>query len=397
MFNMARPQDFLVALSDGHGDQTAGKRTPVVSELGRAIRENEFNRVVISHIDKMLREIGFRTLLVAPTNADTSLITRTNLANAKGADIYVSVHYDALGNVWNDRVEGHSIFIYLNNSNKESGRLANCIAKYLRQGTTQKWRGVKEANLHEVRETKMPAILSENGFMDNPREARLMLNPEFQLEVATEHVKGICDYFGVPFKEVKEQPSVSKPQTPSVSGDTYTVKSGDTLWGIATEAGITVNELKALNGLTGNTINPGDVLKLKESKSGKTYTVVHGDSLWKIATDHGMTVNELKALNGLSSNVIYSGQVLKVEGGSTPAPKPQPQPKPSNSINGIKVVGYVKTTASSLNVRSKPSGSILGQVKSGTKLPISGSVKGWWEVIYEGRRAYISDKYANRA
>jgi hypothetical protein len=45
----------------------------------------------------------------------------------------------------------------------------------------------------------MVAILSENGFMDNKREAMLMLDAAFQKEVAVEHAKGICDYFGVKY------------------------------------------------------------------------------------------------------------------------------------------------------------------------------------------------------
>jgi N-acetylmuramoyl-L-alanine amidase len=50
----------------------------------------------------------------------------------------------------------------------------------------------------------MPAILSENGFMDNKREALLMINKDFQKEVAVDHAKGICDYLGVKYvPEVK--------------------------------------------------------------------------------------------------------------------------------------------------------------------------------------------------
>lgn len=203
---MANAEDFLIALDDGHGIDTAGKGTPVVTELGRAIKENEFNSAVVKLIDEQLRFIGFRTLLVAPTDADTSLVARTNLANSKGADAYCSIHYDAMGNTWGT-AEGHSIFVYPGNLNKQSGKLAECIAEYLKQGTNQKWRGIKEANFHVLRETKMPAILSENGFMDNKREALLMIDTDFQKEVAKEHIQGICKYFGVAYKENRQDPS----------------------------------------------------------------------------------------------------------------------------------------------------------------------------------------------
>lgn len=198
---MSKPSDFLIALDDGHGMQTAGKRTPIIPELGRYIPENEFNRAVVKYMDNMLRDIGFRTLLVAPTDADTSLKARTDLANSQKADIYISVHFDALGNTWGT-AEGHSIFIYPGSA--PSKKLAECIAEFLKLGTTQKWRGIKEQNFHVLREANMPSILSENGFMDNKREALLMIDSNFQKEVAREHVQGICKFFGVEFHEEKK-------------------------------------------------------------------------------------------------------------------------------------------------------------------------------------------------
>ena len=189
---MANAEKLLIALDDGHGIDTAGKRTPIIPELGRVIKENEFNRAVVKFMNEQLRFIGFRTLLVAPTDADTSLVARTNLANSKGADSYCSIHYDAMGNVWGS-AEGHSIFVYPGSST--SKKFAECVAEFLKQGTEQKWRGIREQNFHVLRETKMPCILSENGFMDNKREALLMIDSDFQKEVAREHVQGICKIF----------------------------------------------------------------------------------------------------------------------------------------------------------------------------------------------------------
>lgn len=184
-------------------------------ELGRAIMENEFNRAVVKFMDEHLRFIGFRTLLVAPTDVDTPLKARTDLANSKGADAYFSIHYDALGNVWGT-ASGHSIFIYPGSST--SKKLAECVAEFLKQGTQQIWRGIKEQNFHVLRETKMPAILSENGFMDNPGEARLMLDSNFQKEVAIEHVRGICKYFEVPYKEISSTDKLMWGETELKSG-----------------------------------------------------------------------------------------------------------------------------------------------------------------------------------
>lgn len=102
--------------------------------------------------------------------------------------------------------------------------------------------------------------------------------------------------------------------------DTYTVKSGDSLWGISQKFGTSVNQLKQLNNLSSNVIYVGQVLKIKEktqstttsNSSSKTYTVKSGDSLWSIANNHNTSVSNLKSINNLKSDTIYVGQVLKL-------------------------------------------------------------------------------------
>jgi N-acetylmuramoyl-L-alanine amidase len=209
-YNVYAEKRYLIALCDGHGMKTSGKRTPYIGELGRIVHENEFNRAVVKYLEAELKRCNFDVLLVAPTDADTSLTYRTNLANQKGADAYISIHYNAFDGKFNGNdPEGFSIHVYPGHA--PSHKLANCIHKYLKQGTPQQDRGVKEDNFHVLRETKMVAILSENGFMDNKREALLMLKPEFQKEVAIEHAKGICDYFGKNYVSEK----VHAPSNPS--------------------------------------------------------------------------------------------------------------------------------------------------------------------------------------
>ncbi|MCA0983738.1 N-acetylmuramoyl-L-alanine amidase [Halobacillus yeomjeoni] len=199
----------LIALDDGHGMATAGKRTPYIPELGRAIKENEFNRAVVKFLKKELERCGFDTLLVAPTDKDVPLKERTDLANRKKADAYIAVHYNAFdGSFQGADPSGIEVYVYPGYKNKPAGKLAAAIAKHLKQGTQQNFRGIKEANFHVLRETDMIAVLTENGYMDNKREALLMIDPLFQKEVAIEHAKGICEYFNVKYvPEEKEIPS----------------------------------------------------------------------------------------------------------------------------------------------------------------------------------------------
>lgn len=103
--------------------------------------------------------------------------------------------------------------------------------------------------------------------------------------------------------------------TGSTSTNTYKVVKGDTLYSIARKFNTTVDELKALNNLTSNTISIGQILKIPSS-STTTYTVVKGDTLYSIAKKFNTTVDKLKVLNNLGTNTISIGQVLKIPSSS---------------------------------------------------------------------------------
>ncbi len=103
------------------------------------------------------------------------------------------------------------------------------------------------------------------------------------------------------------------------STNSYVVKSGDTLSAIASRYGMSTSALASLNGISNaNLIYPGQVIKVSGSSNGSsatTYTVKSGDSLSGIASRYGTTVSALASLNGISNpNWIYPGQSLKISG-----------------------------------------------------------------------------------
>ena len=118
--------------------------------------------------------------------------------------------------------------------------------------------------------------------------------------------------------------STSTSSNSSTPTGTYTVKSGDTLSGIATRHGVTVNQLKQWNGLTSNNIKVGQKLKLNSSSTSAastatssgdytTYTVKSGDSLYSIAKNYsGVSAQDIMNFNGMSNSNIKPGMKIKI-------------------------------------------------------------------------------------
>ena len=116
--------------------------------------------------------------------------------------------------------------------------------------------------------------------------------------------------------------------------DTYTIKSGDTLWDIAVNNGTTVDALMKDNNLSSHLIYPGDKLnysssssssveKLAQVKNDGYYTIALGDTLGTVADKFGTSVDNLVEINNLSNpHLVYVGQVIKVDGNAAPKATP---------------------------------------------------------------------------
>lgn len=129
--------------------------------------------------------------------------------------------------------------------------------------------------------------------------------------------------------ESSESNSYENESSESDSSDVlYTVKSGDTLWSIAEKLlgnGNRYREIMALNNLTSDTIYPGQTLKIPQNQDSNTilYKVESGDTLWNIAKrflGSGEKYREIMDLNGLTSDTIYPGQILKISTDSESIP-----------------------------------------------------------------------------
>ncbi|WP_422122078.1 LysM peptidoglycan-binding domain-containing protein [Planococcus sp. X10-3] len=128
--------------------------------------------------------------------------------------------------------------------------------------------------------------------------------------------------------------------TTASADSSYTVKSGDTLWGISQEKNVSVSDLKGWNDLSSDLIFPKQELSVGEAKQEaaaekSTYTVKSGDTLYRIATNSKISLDQLMSWNGITGHMIYPGDKLVVSGGkaiSTPkAPATTPTSAPAQS------------------------------------------------------------------
>lgn len=216
---------------------TPGKETPYIKSVGRRIQEEEFNQAAAEKLRQELKRNGVHVHNPAPEAKDTPLKERTDFANRiyyqycskygtkNVVAIYVSVHFNAIDGKFDGEGKdpsGFSVHIYKGQKSKNSGKLGKYVLDELAKGTKQVNRGIVEQDLHITRETVMPAILTENGFMDNEKEAVLMIDKDFQAEVAIEHARGICKYFGITYKAATvDKPTASKPAAEVPGKDKY--------------------------------------------------------------------------------------------------------------------------------------------------------------------------------
>ncbi|HFO0432340.1 muramidase family protein [Enterococcus faecium] len=118
-------------------------------------------------------------------------------------------------------------------------------------------------------------------------------------------------------------PNTSATTSTSSSGNTmYTVKAGESVWSVANKHHITMDQLIEWNNIKNNFIYPGQQVIVKKGSSqttnqqspagSKTYTVKSGESVWGVADSHGITMAQLIEWNNIKNNFIYPGQTLIV-------------------------------------------------------------------------------------
>jgi len=190
-------------LENGHGGmidgvyQTRGKRSP---EVPPGIYEGEFNRAIVERLCALCEKEGISYYNVVPEQRNIPLRERVRRVNdlhkRKKNCVFLSIHANAFGNSGWSSPRGVAVFYDPNHRSrsKKSEKIARRLQELLVEETNMMDRGVKTATFHVIRETRMPAILSENGFMTNRDEAKKLASEEFRDKIAMAHFRLIKEF-----------------------------------------------------------------------------------------------------------------------------------------------------------------------------------------------------------
>ena len=146
-------------------------------------------------------------------------------------------------------------------------------------------------------------IIVEYGFLDSSKDDVNQLKNNYK-NLTEAVVRGVLKY-------------INYDVVPNIDSDIYVVKKGDSLWSIAKKYGVSVDELKRINKLSSNLLSVGQTLKIKGDSNinNDLYIVKAGDTLYGIASRYGISVDELKSYNNLTSNSLSIGQQLYIPTG----------------------------------------------------------------------------------
>lgn len=194
-----------IVIDAGHNNSGAD-----TGASGNGLREELLTLSICQRIKPLLQFNGFDVVLTRDgdfvngphTDVNQSLQTRCAIANNANADLFISVHINSGG--------GSGTEVYcVGGGNGE--RLAGIAKYYLIQQCGWADRGVKTAKFYVLMNTSMPAILTENGFIDNASDAKLLATEDFRQRIAIAHAKAVCDYYGQEYKD-----KVAAPAAPTI-------------------------------------------------------------------------------------------------------------------------------------------------------------------------------------
>lgn len=298
-----------IVIDPGHGGSDPGA-------TGNGIIEKDLNLKISQYMYDRFKELGIPVYITRDTDETLNPTERVErILNAFGNRedvIVISNHINADATT----ADGAEVIYALRNNDVLSSLILEELQKagqnirYAYQRKLPSNQSKDYYFIHRDTGVTQPVIV-EYGFLDSNKDDPEQLKNNYKL-YAEAVVTAVLRYLGIE----GQQPG------------TYTVKSGDSLWNIAKRYNVTVDALKSANKLTTNVLSIGQVLKIPgpvvdDNNGIETeiiYVVAPGDSLWAIARQYGVTVDQLKQANNLVNDLLNVGMELKIPTKSTIPP-----------------------------------------------------------------------------
>lgn len=372
LVSVPRPRKFVVAIDAGHGGEDPGA-------IGnRGSREKVITLSIAQRLKKVIdADPRMEATLIRTGDYYIDLQRRRLMAREKQADIFVSIHADAFTK---SSANGLSVFalsqrgatsamaralaakenasdliggvslankdvvlakvlvdLSMTNTISESVNLGGRVLKELDKVGRLHSKRVEQANFAVLRSPDVPSILIETGFITNLDEERKLRSASYQKKIANSVYKALGDYYDqTPYYS---QASYASPVIASGSSSNlknsriayHKVRRGDSLSKIAQRYGMSLRQLKELNGLKRNTAILGQRLKVNKNvtikqtqvatsntatKKVSHHRVKSGESLSIISAKYNVTISALRKLNNLKTSTLRVGQRLKLPAGT---------------------------------------------------------------------------------
>jgi N-acetylmuramoyl-L-alanine amidase len=181
----------LIIVDPGHGGEDQG----TLSILKPVYQEKFLTLITSKLLKEYLEKMGYQVKMTRSEDVFIPLSMRAKIANDTSAAVFVSVHYNSAPSP-----EAHGIEIFYYRSDTDFTRtnasqdLAKQVLLEIIPLSQAKSRGVKNGNFAVIRETKMPAILVEGGFLTNKDELEKIKDPQYLKTIAWGIAKGIDNF-----------------------------------------------------------------------------------------------------------------------------------------------------------------------------------------------------------
>ncbi len=196
---------YKICIDPGHGGKDPGN-------IEGKNYEKTYTLTLALEIKRQLEKEGFKVVLTRTRDKFVDLSDRANVANASGANLFLSIHFNSSDTKYVKGIESYcmtpedaaSTNVGSNNSSKskmpgnrndaKNMFLAYCVQKSLVKTIGSEDRGIKRARFAVLKEATMPAVLVECGFMSSPEDMQKILDVTWRKEIARGIVNGLKDY-----------------------------------------------------------------------------------------------------------------------------------------------------------------------------------------------------------